>query len=89
MGGSHYGTQADVWTALDWALDHDEGQMAHFMFMGRATGGSGQTIFLYKHTDTRRYLNADLGGNCYQFDPQGDYRPVGRAKAITHAFSQG
>ena len=76
------------WTPLVRALDHDEGRMGYFMFMGIVAAGSGQTIYLYKHKFTRRYLNCDLGGNCYRYDADGSYyRPWGRESAIDHAFS--
>ncbi len=40
-----------------------------FMFMGVAVDSylPGKKINLYKHRDTRRYLNIDDGGQCYAF----------------------
>lgn len=51
-----------------------------FMFMGR----SG-TIYLYKHIDTRRYLNLDAQGQCFRYIGN-NYEPEDRAGAIEHAF---
>jgi hypothetical protein len=47
----------------DWApLEHMLGPKLceHFMFMGR----SGE-LYLYKHVETRRYLNLDAEGRCF------------------------
>lgn len=51
-----------------------------FMFMGR----SGE-IYLYKHIDTRRYLNLDAEGQCFRYTGN-KYEPEERAKAVAHAF---
>jgi hypothetical protein len=51
-----------------------------FMFMGR----SGE-IYLYKHIDTRRYLNLDAQGQCFRYTGSG-YKPEERAKAVAHVF---
>ena len=55
---------------------------ANFMYMGR----SGE-IFLYKHIDTRRYLNIDSTGACFRYLPEG-YQAIGRAEAIARVFSR-
>ncbi len=51
-----------------------------FMFMGRSA-----EIYLYKHIDTRRYLNLDAQGQCFRYTGNG-YEPEERAKAIAHVF---
>ena len=51
-----------------------------FMYMGR----SG-TIYLYKHINTRRYLNLDAQGQCFRYTKNG-YEPEKRAKAVAHVF---
>jgi hypothetical protein len=51
-----------------------------FMYMGR----SGE-IYLYKHIDTRRYLNLDAQGQCFRYIGKG-YEPEERARAIAHVF---
>lgn len=51
-----------------------------FMFMGR----SGE-IYLYKHIDTRRYLNLDAEGQCFRYTGN-KYEPEERAKAVAHVF---
>ena len=52
-----------------------------FMFMGR----SGE-LYLYKHVDTRRYLNLDAEGRCFRYTGN-EYAPEELRKAITHVFS--
>ena len=54
-----------------------------FMFMGR----SGQ-IHLYKHRDTRRYLNIAADGTCFRYSAQG-YQPIGVDEAIERVFRRG
>jgi len=69
---------------LDWkplegvlSLEHCE----EFMFMGSAGG-----IVLYKHRDTRRYLNIEATtGRFYQYI-DGDYIEISREQAIEHMY---
>jgi hypothetical protein len=51
-----------------------------FMFMGRS-----EQIHLYKHRDTRRYLNIAPDGTCFRYSAQG-YQPIGPEEAIEHVF---
>lgn len=51
------------------------------MFIGR----SGE-LYLYKHVDTRRYLNLDAEGKCFQYTGNG-YAPEELRNAIAHVFS--
>ena len=52
-----------------------------FMFMGHVDG-----IVLYKHRDTRRYLNIDAAtGRFYQYI-DGDYIEINREQAIEHVY---
>ena len=44
---------------------------ADFMFMG-----TSEQIHLYKHRDTRRYLNIAPDGTCFRYSVQG-YQPIG------------
>lgn len=54
-----------------------------YMFMGRAG-----TVYLYKHCDTRRYLNVDEAGKCYVWHQATDtYRPIEKESAVAHALS--
>jgi hypothetical protein len=53
---------------------------ASFMYMGRSGG-----IFLYKHRDTRRYLNIDSAGACFRYLP-GGYQPIGLNEAMADVF---
>jgi hypothetical protein len=51
------------------------------MFMSSAGG-----IVLYKHRDTRRYLNIDATtGRFYRY-ADGDYIEINRAQAIEHVY---
>ena len=52
-----------------------------FMFMGR----SGE-LYLYKHIDTRRYLNLDAEGRCFRYTGNG-YDLEELRRAIAHVFS--
>ena len=52
-----------------------------FMYMGR----SGE-LYLYKHIETRRYLNLSAEGRCFRYTGNG-YEPEELRKAIAHAFS--
>jgi len=52
-----------------------------FMFMGR----SGE-LYLYKHIDTRRYLNLDAEGRCFRYTGN-EYAPEDMRRAIAQVFS--
>jgi hypothetical protein len=70
---------APDWKPLEGLLSREH--CADFMFMGR-TGG----IVLYKHRDTRRYLNIDSEtGQFYQY-VDGDYTAISRERAIEHVY---
>jgi hypothetical protein len=51
-----------------------------FMFMGRS-----EQIHLYKHRDTRRYLNIAPDGTCFRYSAHG-YQPIGLEEAIEQVF---
>ncbi len=73
-----------VWAPLEtFARQHQEINCCDFMYMGM----SGQ-IYLYKHYDTRRYLNLDERGNCYAYvvsSPHDQaYPSITAAEAIRH-----
>lgn len=53
----------------------------NFMYMGR----SGE-LYLYKHIDTRRYLNLDAEGRCFRYTGNA-YEPEELRRAIAHVFS--
>jgi single-strand DNA-binding protein len=59
------------------------------MFMGRswsvAHRGTEQKLFLYKHVDTRHYLNLSPDGTCFRFTATG-YVPIALDQAIEHVF---
>ena len=65
------------WKPLEGVLSPED--CADFMYMGGAGG-----IALYKHRDTRRYLNIDAAtGRFYRY-ADGDYVEIDRAQAIEH-----
>jgi hypothetical protein len=67
------------WKPLEGALSQQN--YADFMYMGRV----GE-IVLYKHRDTRRYLNIDAKtGRFYRY-ADGDYIEINREQAIEHVY---
>jgi hypothetical protein len=70
---------APDWKPLEAVLS--PGDCADFMYMGHAGG-----IVLYKHCDTRRYLNIDaVTGRFYRY-ADGDYIEIDRQQAIEHVY---
>ena len=67
-----------VWTPLREIVGHES--CDQFMFMGRAG-----VIYLYKHKDTRRYLNIDVDGRFWRYTA-GGYEPVEKLKAFAGVF---
>lgn len=55
-----------------------------FMFMGKVPVGCFW-VFLYKHINTRRYLNLDGQGNAYAYRDR-KYSPVKLLLAIERVF---
>jgi len=66
------------WTPLEQMFGSE--LCERFMYMGR----SG-TIYMYKHIDTRRYLNLDAQGQCFRYTGNG-YEPQERVRAVAHVF---
>lgn len=66
------------WAPLEQMLGPD--LCERFMYMGRF-----ETIYLYKHIDTRRYLNLDAEGRCFRYTGNG-YEPQERVIAVAHVF---
>ena len=56
-----------------------------FMWMG-AVEVDGVRVELYKHIDTRRYLNLDDGGHAYRYFG-GEYSRLALPTAMLHAYS--
>lgn len=56
-----------------------------FMFMGRADLRGRPSIWLYKHVDTRRYLN--LGDDCraYRYVPPEDVMSADQGRYLLHS----
>ena len=67
------------WKPLEGALSQE--LCEEFMYMGTTSG-----IVLYKHRDTRRYLNIDSEtGRFYQY-VDGDYAAISREQALEHVY---
>ncbi|MGA3374029.1 MAG: hypothetical protein ABSC48_20005 [Terracidiphilus sp.] len=67
------------WKPLECVLSPED--CADFMYMGSAGG-----VVLYKHRDTRRYLNIDAAtGRFYQY-VDGDYAEISLEQAIEHVY---
>ena len=67
------------WKPLEGALSREN--YADFMYMGVTSG-----IVLYKHRDTRRYLNiGSETGRFYRY-ADGDYIEINREQAIEHVY---
>jgi hypothetical protein len=74
------------WAPLEAAIGPE--RCGAFMFIGYA--GAGDSIRLYKHADTRRYLNLDPDGNAYVYasgdHPAEHYHPLPLEQAIACVF---
>lgn len=62
--------------------------LGDFMFM-HCSAVCGETIYSYKHRNTRRYLNLDNQGNCYTHGgvSENKYRQITPQEALAHVFS--
>ena len=70
---------APDWKPLEGVLSSDD--CSCFMYMGVTSG-----IVLYKHRDTRRYLNIEAEtGRFYRY-ADGDYIEINREQAIEHVY---
>ena len=60
-----------------------------FMYMGQSHcvfhRDGWQMLRLYKHIDTRRYLNVAEDGTCFRYS-EGGYTPISAEVAIEHVF---
>lgn len=68
---------ADCWKPLLMVIDPKD--LGDYMDMGEDISG----IHLYKHFDTRKYINVDEQGNCYKFNGL-VYKPISREDAISY-----
>ena len=67
------------WKPLEGVLSLED--CADFIYMGQVSG-----IVLYKHRDSRRYLNiGSETGRFYRY-ADGDYIEIGRKQAIEHVY---
>jgi len=67
------------WEPLETLLPREK--CGEFMWMGGCVGG----IQMYKHIDTRHYLNIDDAGNCFIYNC-GNYENVSRESALAIVF---
>jgi hypothetical protein len=73
---------APDWKPLEGVLSREH--CAELMFIGSSGG-----ILLYKHRDTRRYLNIDSEtGRFFQY-VDGDYTEISTEQAINHVYGSG
>lgn len=67
--------------------------VSKFMYMGRLRANGRDDVHLYKHVDTRRYLNIDRLGHAYRYaggDVRCRYEALdGVATALRHVLSAG
>jgi hypothetical protein len=75
------------WAALEALIGRTE--CKRFMYMGRSSPiahhGGWVKLYLYKHVETRRYLNVAEDGTCFRYSVEG-YAAIMRREAIAHAF---
>ena len=67
------------WKPLEGVLSRQN--CADFLYMGHADG-----IALYKHRDTRRYLNIDSATGRFFRYADGDYIEINREQAIEYVY---
>jgi hypothetical protein len=76
------------WAALETLIGRTECE--RFMYMGRSSPithhGGWVQLYLYKHIETRRYLNVAEDGTCFRYAVEG-YASITRREAIAQAFS--
>jgi len=66
-------SQTDCWAPLKrFALEHRRINPSDFMCMGRITSSESRPVCLYKHYNTRRYLNIDTLGNIWAYEAEKD-----------------
>jgi hypothetical protein len=75
--------ETPCWTPLEALFEPDT--LRHFMAIGEVVQ-DGIRICLYKHRQTRRYLNLNLTGGAYRFEGS-RYSPMKLGPAIIHALS--
>lgn len=73
-----------VFIPLDKYVDNKEAKRVMYM----ANSGPNNEIYLYKHVDTRHYINIDMEGNFYRYDSINDkYIKIPKVLAIGYALS--
>ena len=77
----------DEWSPLEKLIGVS--RCERFMYMGQSHGVfhrvGWEQLRLYKHIDTRRYLNLAEDGTCFRYS-EGGYTPISAEVAIEHAF---
>jgi len=80
----------EKWERLEKFFNNDASILCQFMYIGTAKVDDEKVLHLYKHIDTRRYINLDKEGECYKFDfmkRDNEYVPVSKEEAKRHVFS--
>ncbi|MGD0733392.1 MAG: hypothetical protein ABR956_19165 [Terracidiphilus sp.] len=67
------------WKPLEAVLSQED--CAAFMYMGHVGG-----VVLYKHCNTRMYLNIDASSGRFYRYADGDYIEIDRKQAIDHVY---
>jgi hypothetical protein len=67
------------WKPLEGVISSEDCES--FMYMGHVGG-----IVLYKHRDTRRYLNIDAAAEQFYRYADGDYIKINREQALEHVY---
>ena len=77
----------DDWSPLEKLIGSS--RRGCFMYMGQSRcvfhRDGWEPLRLYKHIDTRRYLNVAEDGTCFRYS-EGGYTPISAEVAIEHAF---
>jgi hypothetical protein len=77
----------DDWSPLEKLIGAS--RCVDFMYMGVSKNvlhhGGWEQLRLYKHIDTRRYLNLTFDGTCFRYNG-GAYTPIATEEALTHVF---
>ena len=77
----------DFWKPLLKVIDIKD--IGDYMYMGEHKDIlTDKIIYLYKHYNTRRYLNVNTDGICYSYNPWTEgYFKVSKENAIKHVLS--
>lgn len=77
-------TKTYHWSPLQAAVGNS--LLPYFMYMGKVELDESKALHLYKHRDTKRYLNIDDEGLFYLYDSE-SYHEVSHEAALAKVFS--